>query len=64
MQKRFYNRGTLRGIRISQIAKIPNSYGDWLRSLNLEMGKLFEFQRRECEFEGHSLCCTKYRAIC
>ena len=30
--KRFYTRGTLRGIRISRLAKIPTL--PWLRSLN------------------------------
>ena len=29
-----YTRGTLRGIRISQLAKIPTLYRDWLRFLN------------------------------
>ena len=33
-QKRFYTRGTLKGIRISRLAKIPNLYPDWLRSIN------------------------------
>ena len=33
-QKRFYTRGTLRGIRISRMAKIITLYRDWLRSLN------------------------------
>ena len=32
--KRFYTRGTIRGIRISRLAKIPNLYRDWLSSLN------------------------------
>ena len=31
-QKRFYARGTLRSIRISQWAKIPTLYRGWLRS--------------------------------
>ena len=30
-QKRFYTRGTLRGIRISRLAKIPTLVRDWLR---------------------------------
>ena len=33
-KKRFDTRGTLRGIRISRLAKIPTIYRDWLRSLN------------------------------
>ena len=33
-QKRFYTRGTLRSIRISQLTKIPTLYRDWLSSLN------------------------------
>ena len=37
-QKRFYNRGTLRGIRISRWAKIPTLYRDWLRSFNRKRG--------------------------
>ena len=64
MQKRFYTRGTLRGIRISQLAWIPTFYHVWLRSLNLEMGEFLEFPRIEGEFELHSMCCTKCRANC
>ena len=29
-ENRFYTRGTLRGVRISQLAKIPTHYCDWL----------------------------------
>ena len=34
IQKRFYNRGTLRGIRIPRWAKIPTLHSDWLRFFN------------------------------
>ena len=34
----FYNRETVRGIRISQLTEIPPLDRDWLRSLNYEKG--------------------------
>ena len=35
----------LRSIRISQLAKTPTLYRDWLRSLNQESSELFGFHR-------------------
>ena len=61
-QKRFYTRGTIRGIRISRLAKIPPLYQDWLRSLNREEGQLFELHRGG--FERHSPYCAKCCDIC
>ena len=46
-KKRFYTRGTLKGILISRLDKIPTLYRDWLRSLNLQKGWSFELHRRE-----------------
>ena len=40
----FYNRETIRGIKISQLVENPQLYHDWLRSLNDEKGLLFEFE--------------------
>ena len=53
---RFYFRRTLRGLRISRLAKIPAIYCDWVRSLRL--------RKREGGFKNHSLYCAKCRAIC
>ena len=58
-EMRFYTRGTLRGIRISRLAKIPTIYRDWLIYLNKRKGYSFELHRREGRFERHSLYCTK-----
>ena len=41
------NRGTLRSIRITRLAKITIIYRDWLRSFKLEKGQLFKLHRRE-----------------
>ena len=54
-QKIFYTRETLRGIKISRLAKIPNLYRDWMIFLNLENFHLFELHRRKGGFERHSL---------
>ena len=47
---KFYTRVTLRGIRISQLVKIPILYRDWSRSLHQEKGYLFKFHRKRKEF--------------
>ena len=38
VQKRFYTRGKLRGIRKFQVAKIPTFYGDWLFEMHKGKG--------------------------
>ena len=51
VKKRFYTRGTLRGIRILELARIRFLY----RNLIKEKGLLFELHKRKGGFERHSL---------
>ena len=54
-KKRFYTRGTLRGIRISRLAKIPTLYRDWLRSLNYYCDYLSCIERKGGLKDIHAL---------
>ena len=61
--KRFYTRGTLRGIRISQLAKIPFIYRDWLRTLNKRVNYLSCIKGKG-SWKTFTVFCIKYRALC
>ena len=58
--KRFYTRGTLRGLRISRLAKIPYLLS-WLAEILKLRRELMIWER---VFERHSLYYTKCCAIC
>ena len=60
-QKRFYSRGTLRGIKISDCLKFLPFLG---LAENSELRKGFELRRREGKFDRHLFYYTKGRAIC
>ena len=47
MMSKLESTETVRGTRISRLAKLPPFYHDRLRSLNKEKGQSFEFDRRE-----------------
>ena len=42
IEKRLYNRETIKGVQDSGLVKIPTLYHDWLGSMNKAMGELFE----------------------
>ena len=58
---RFYTRGTLTSKRIPRLAKIPNLYLDWLRSLKKEKSLSFDLHRREGG--GKDIHCSAHNAV-
>ena len=57
MKKIFYNRKTIRGVRISRLAKVPPIYHNWLGSLNEK--RVNYLSSIEGKGGKKELCCMK-----